>query len=305
MQVPGRAIPINQLVAYRCYNILFDSLFAPNELTRAHAAEIIIQEMEAGNERNATDSFYASLDHVYAEYAKAVARQIAYHSSQISRIPAARALYRAGEKEILQQVILKALDSNDLIDRITAVEALGRLQYLAAKPIFEREIKSTDSLMRIHALAALAHIGDPAAVPLLLAALKSDDADTRAIASWACGNIREKSAAPLLEELRYDSNPRVAFFAHRALARMGVRDTLPFLRSALFHQNDTELRYLAADAIGYFTDMSSIEVLSLAFHDPEPDVRLFAASSLLKIAKQMPQSFTQKHLDLITDIPWK
>jgi len=112
----------------------------------------------------------------------------------------------------------------------------------------------------------------------LRAALKETDSEVRACALYALGTHSEPEAISLLVAALSDASPFLARTAGDSLVRIG-QPAVPALIEALKNQN-SQGRGLAARALAYIKDTSSIPALFAALEDDSAIVQHWADQGL-------------------------
>lgn len=145
------------------------------------------------------------------------------------RQAASVALGRIGKGSI--DALIRALQRGDPVFLQNAVEALGRIGAIAARPLIATlEDESNPVLARRYAAMALAEVGagDKRVVPALAKALGNEMPEVRMSAAAALGNIGPAAAAALPELISLSGNQRedvlVREYSIAALARIAPAD---------------------------------------------------------------------------------
>ena len=182
---------------------------------------------------------------------------------------------------IVIPLLTESLHDKDVILRIIAAEALGKIGDPIAVPGLLETLHDEIDLVRGSAAEALGKIGDPTAVPVLLEALNDDTSSVRESAAKALGQIRDVSAVPNLVKALHDNYPGVRLKACQALGEIGDPIAVPGLLKAL--HGDGGIRSSAADALGQIRDVSAVPGLLEALFDKSVDVRRSAIEALGEI----------------------
>ena len=180
------------------------------------------------------------------------------------------------------EALITALNDQDMLVRIDAAEALGKMQDArAVQPLIEA-LKVEDATLRSKAKDAPVMMGAPAVKPLITA-LKHQDPDVRGQAAEILGTIRAATAVePLIEALK-DEDGFVQSDAADALGKIGapaVDQLIPLLDAP-----DRNVRYLAARALGQTKDARAVEPLIAVIKDKDSGLQETARDMLVQIAR--------------------
>lgn len=149
-------------------------------------------------------------------------------------------------------------------------------------------IRSTSAVERRAAVVALGQRGRPFrrdATPMLREALRADtDGPVRAEAARAIGRLGLRDALPELITALADPESSVRLTAAVALWRLPDPSAVPALITALA-DSDPQVRAHCALAVGVTEDPRAAEPLSRLLEDEDPNVRLEAVRSLGRIAE--------------------
>jgi len=139
--------------------------------------------------------------------------------------------------------LVKTLESENILARILAIMALGKLEYREVLPLLVRATKDDKSAVRWAAVRALRNIGDTGAVTALVEALNDDDSRVRRTAAQALGKFGAENAVPALAKTltgikkskssfgsSSDDDLRAA--VRRALRQIGTPEALAALKNA-------------------------------------------------------------------------
>jgi HEAT repeat protein len=108
-----------------------------------------------------------------------------------------------------------------------------------------------------------------------------------------CGKKKEKEyTAPSLLELLRDKDPKMRYYAARALGHFGSQagEVVPALAEAL-KDEDKNVRMVSANSLGEIGPVakSALPALETAQRDPEAEVRKAADSAIKKVRGLSPQ----------------
>jgi HEAT repeat protein len=121
-------------------------------------------------------------------------------------------------------------------------------------------------------------MGRPA-IEELLKAVKGESPEIRALAEEVIGEMRDVAVEPLLDAL-YDESSVVRAIAARNLGRIGAKKGFDSLQRAFETEQDTEVRAIIVEALGYIGTGEVVPTLKRALHDRDEEVRLVAARAL-------------------------
>ncbi|HUP65013.1 MAG TPA: HEAT repeat domain-containing protein [Thermoanaerobaculia bacterium] len=120
---------------------------------------------------------------------------------------------------------------------------------------------SDDPRVRRYLAMVLGKLGDPRAVPVLTRALDDPDPETRLYAVLALAEIGDSRAAPRIQDiLQRSDDAALRKSAAYALGRLGAREAIPSLRSAL-QDPVADVRFNAALALASLEDPSGLGTL--------------------------------------------
>ena len=209
---------------------------------------------------------------------------------------------------LIRLMLNKEADSDP---RMQAAYALGNIGDSRAIPAMAIEMKDSLQIMRWATVQALAYMGKDA-VPLLIGALKDEDKNIRSRAAEALGKIGDPRAVAPLTAVLEDPEVGVCYHAGEALAKIGDprgaealikacgkgrgavdfefkkylgkmgEVAIPALQAALKGTNVGQ-RKAAAEALGYIRTPAAINLLMVAYRDPDGGVRLLADLALQEI----------------------
>ena len=148
----------------------------------------------------------------------------------------------AVEEKLLPRDVQRVLDallevvdgaSEPLEVQRRAIEAVARFPLERVTQIIQRAYESDDPLQRRSAIHAMGKSCDFAWLPTILSELESSDATMRYEVASACGEIGEQSAIPHLAQLLSDDDQQVQLAAIQALGLIGGRNTRRLLQGYL------------------------------------------------------------------------
>ncbi|MFX1255963.1 MAG: HEAT repeat domain-containing protein [Promethearchaeota archaeon] len=227
------------------------------------------------------------------------------------RFYAARALQKLGKAHGIEALINIALSDENEYIRSSAVMDLAKIDDARCTETVFRALEDKNKEVRRTAVTEIGGIGNSRAIKSLILALKDQDAEVREEAIKELAELGDSSAIKPLIEVLEDPDYNNRFYAAEALdrlewnpetprhhaqlnlaredweniirlAKMGNDSVVEILISALEDDND-EIRFKAASALGEINDASAKEPLILRLEDKTPFVRAGAAIALGKL----------------------
>ncbi|NER52602.1 MAG: hypothetical protein F6J92_39380 [Symploca sp. SIO1A3] len=135
------------------------------------------------------------------------------------------------------------------MERIIAVEALGKIGTEAAITALIQALQYEGELVCQHAAFTLVKIGTKAAISALIQALQNKNSGVRIIAAVALVKIRVEAAVPVIIQALQDEDYKVRISAVEALGKIGTEAAIPGLIQAL-QDKKYDVRSRAAVALG-------------------------------------------------------
>jgi ankyrin repeat protein len=147
--------------------------------------------------------------------------------------------------------------------------------------------------VRLQAAEALGHIGDPRAVDPLIALLKDPEPFVRVGVARALGHIGDPRAIGPVVAATHDPDDPEHYVHWGAIAAFGDLAKDPRAAEQLIaalKDTDSEVRWIAAEALGNLKDPRAVAPLTAALQDPNALVRNRAAAALdlMSIAQTPP-----------------
>lgn len=139
-------------------------------------------------------------------------------------------------------------------------------------------LKDSNRNVQFAAAMKLTVMGRPA-IEELLNAVKTESPEIRALAEEVIGEMRDVAVDPLLDAL-YDESSVVRAIAARNLGRIGAKKGFDSLERAFETEQDTEVRAIIVEALGYIGTADVVPTLKRALYDRNEEVRLVAARAL-------------------------
>jgi HEAT repeat protein len=176
--------------------------------------------------------------------------------------------------------------------RRSAVKALAEASSgsAAAAPALAEALADSDAHVRAEAARALGRTASQAAVPALMYALKDESVEVRRWATRALGSIRNLASAPALMEALKDRDVGVRRTAAQVLGHLRAQGAVPALAEALLDASGplqggdvTDVRCMAAWALGETHNPQAAPALERALHDKNALVRDAATKALAKV----------------------
>ncbi|WP_255331795.1 HEAT repeat domain-containing protein [Methanocalculus taiwanensis] len=139
-------------------------------------------------------------------------------------------------------------------------------------------LRDSNRNVQFAAAMKLTVMGRPA-IEELLKAVKTESPEIRALAEEVIGEMRDVAVEPLLDAL-YDESSVVRAIAARNLGRIGAKKGFDSLQRAFETEQETEVRAIIVEALGYIGTGEVVPTLKRALHDRDEEVRLVAARAL-------------------------
>ncbi|MFM2315072.1 MAG: hypothetical protein RLZZ04_4348 [Cyanobacteriota bacterium] len=225
-----------------------------------------------------------------------------HHSNEVVRRAAGKTLTLIEDPVAVPHLIHALLNDEDTVVQASAIGALARIGIASVEPLLEvLASPSSSESNKGHAAWGLAFIGAPAkeqlyaaydsassevraavvgaiakvaaedrhdtqSLDLLVNALQDDVADVRSEAAAVLGNLQYRPAIPVLLQLLHHAEAETRKSAALSLMKIGDRDALPLLKTALDQERDPSNQKAIALAVSLLQKQTeSIDV------DPEND----------------------------------
>ena len=210
----------------------------------------------------------------------------------------AREIVRAGDRRYAR-VMLQILASKESNGRTHACESLYKVWEIGDGRLLREAMQEGPPNQRLMAAAALGRWGNPEAMQLIRRSLDRDDPALVQLAAWVLGRIGDSSDIPALQRA-YDraSKPLVRTYINNALATLGDGPSKRRLVADLSH-SDAAIRTYAATFAGEVRDPACRAPLARLLDDPELDVRIRAAHSLIELSRPAP---IDRHAEIRNDV---
>ncbi|MGC8624225.1 MAG: HEAT repeat domain-containing protein [Phycisphaerae bacterium] len=203
-------------------------------------------------------------------------------SRTISVRPAAIfALARIGDTSFMDELPI-LLASRDPVVRANAAMVLGRLGGKSAIPVLLTDANDRSHAVKLTITSALARLGYRRAVDSIVALSLSPYAEDHLAALSTCRTLENPIAVNVLLAGLKDPSPPAQLIAARGLGQRGstLGEKLA-VRAA--KSSNAHLRVLAALALGAIPVSSNARRLEKMITDPNPRVRIAAASGLIHL----------------------
>lgn len=174
--------------------------------------------------------------------------------------------------------------SDNLWERITAAEILGKRGDSRAIPHLIKALDDRNSELRKEAARALGNIRNPIAIPYLINRFEreKDEFVMIAIMEVFSLKIKDPKTVPILIKTLSDDRQIIRGQAISALSRIGNPIAVPHLINAL-RDPVIQIREVAANALKNCIDSSSIPILKKSLLDNNDVVRRIAEDCLRNI----------------------
>lgn len=179
--------------------------------------------------------------------------------------------------------LVAALDEQDAAVRVGAAFALGLLNNERATEVLVSTLTNSDRRIRWGAVHLLGEMGGDQAILPLISAFEDEDSDVRNNAVAALTKIGPPAMEALIAACREEnsaSRERTAYtWIAYTLGQIGKN--VPQLLLTALEDQDSNVRYWIARALGYTFQEEAIGPLRTALQDEDVAVRLSAASALV------------------------
>jgi HEAT repeat protein len=108
---------------------------------------------------------------------------------------------KPAEPALIKQLSYDIGYQEELLVRMKAADALGRMRSQAAAPVLSKMLNEKEATVRAEYIRALVRIGDPAAIPALVKAAQADSWDAREPALEGIAMLGGEKDLPTLEKL--------------------------------------------------------------------------------------------------------
>ena len=264
------------------YNVRSNAVDALGKISSEVAIPDLIKALE-------DDSYYVrgsavkALGQIGSEVATPGLIKALEDDSYYVRSNAVEALDKIGSESAIPGLI-KALEDDDYYVRSSAVDALGKIGSEVAIPDLIKALEDDDYYVRSSAVDALGKIGSEAAIHGLIRALADENYNVcnsaaKALSNICLDTIEPDSGITLQNKDLEISKPEAHINLAKFLNEVGPDPTIINLAKAIKNE-DSDVRWLAADALGRIGTESVICPLVKALEDPDSGVRYIAAYGL-------------------------
>ncbi len=263
------------------------------ELRYSKATSDLIDRLQNDADPEVRSACAYALGNIGSKFAVGPLREVMENKKEEMpvRLAAAVALGQMGNEQGIQ-FLVEQLKSGDEKVRASAVEALRTIGKPATNLLI-KAAQSKDPMQRWGAVAALGETGEPKAVPILLRALRDEDENVRAVAAASLGKLRYEKAAPQLVKALTDKSERVQAHAEWALENIGEKAIPAILEGA----KGTATRLRAFRLLGRLKARESVPILMDGLKDRKPENRMMAAWALGEIGDQRAISSLKEALN--------
>jgi HEAT repeat protein len=177
------------------------------------------------------------------------------------------------------------LGDADASVRATAVKAAGRLTAALAAPRLGAALGDPDPAVRMSAVRALGEFRCPLLVDDLLAMLDSEDESLCFEVIKTLGVMQAKSAENRLVDFleHCSSSRRLEYALLETLGSITAATASTIIIERYFTSPDPDIRRLAVETLGRFTDKASLQVVESAINDSHWSVRVAVLQVLGKL----------------------
>lgn len=191
------------------------------------------------------------------------------------------ALHRLGDKRRSHDLERFAKDPDVSVRSDTAM-VLGMLEEPSALRVLKGMQFDRNASVRVQVAEAMWRLGDPDGREQLVAATFSNYVDDQAVAYLALAQPRDRNILPHVRAGLLSPYNQIALIAARSAGMLGSDAGYTLATQGTGSQDPTQ-RTLAAFALGAIGRSDSQEILGKLLSDPDPDVRLAAATAILQL----------------------
>jgi HEAT repeat protein len=289
---PREQVKLDPTLAESARNHLLSAARSSDELTRAHAIEGIKESMGSAGRNAIIEAFVdrAPLVRFAAAMAAGELRltgteplltKLVEDDNPHVQIGAIFALRRLGDKRY-GLGIQEALNSGDPNVRANAAVALGRLGETTALKVLRPKLRDPVVEVRLQAAEAMWRLGSEDGLQYVVAGSLSRNPGHQMVALLALAGPRQERVADHIRPALTSDYTEVSLVAARALGQLGFDDGYAIAVKAA-QSGEPRQRTLAALALGAIGRADAHETLATLIKDPDPDVRVAAASAILQL----------------------
>lgn len=184
--------------------------------------------------------------------------------------------------EVVETMLIEALQDRYVAVRLAAVRALGQRQVESAVPALGLCLTDSYEKMRTEAATSLGKIGGQAAIDLLINIMPQASGEQRDSICGTLASLGFDAVRPILDVLMASSDIKTRLGAIWTLGKTADPRAARLLR-LLLQEDDNLLRSSAAGALGKISCPESLEGLEEGVRDPSPYVRSAAINGLGRI----------------------
>ena len=187
---------------------------------------------------------------------------------------------------ITPESVQQLLSSQDLGDRLQAVNKMRQLEPATAFDLIQGAIADKNVRVRYAAVSQMATLGEqnlPQALEVLRASLKDPEPDVQAAAADALGALKLTAAFEELEQLYHSTSEwLVQLSIVAALGDMGEPRAFELLEVALQSSNEL-IQTIAISALGELGDSRAVPAIAPYASNPDWQVRYRVAQALARL----------------------
>ncbi|MCC7407731.1 MAG: HEAT repeat domain-containing protein [Phycisphaeraceae bacterium] len=212
------------------------------------------------------------------------------------RVAAMFALRRCGVSVDITPMA-QLLTSDDQTVRGNAVMLLGQMGDPSAIPMLKqlsarrmaRANAARDTIVRLQFAEAIVRLGDDTYISAIRAGAYSVVGEVRVLATRLMGDLGDQKMQAALAQMLGEPPIEQQLAAAESLAKLGNEQGLPVVLANAVYPAAT-IRAQAAMTLGQFHAEPAVTTLVQLMQDPEPQVRLSAAASILRLLAAGPRS---------------
>jgi HEAT repeat protein len=289
---PRREVALDPSLAESARTHLLSAARSAEDLTRAHAIEGIKESMGSARRNAIIEAFVDPSPLVRFAAAMAAGElrltgvqplllKLVEDENPHVQIGAIFALRRLGDKRY-GLGIQEALASGDPNVRANAAVALGRLGETSALKVLHPRMRDPVAEVRLQAAEAMWRLGSEEGLQYVVAGTLSRNPGPQMVALIALAGPREARVADHIRPALTSDYVEVSLVAARALGQLGLDDGYTIAIKAA-ESSEPRQRALAALALGAIGRADAQGTLARLLKDPNPDVRVAAASAILQL----------------------
>ena len=287
--------PLDLDLAAAASKEIYQAFFSADPIIRAHAIEALRQVGSVGSHGTILKGLDDKASVVRFASAMAVGelklkqahdkllQMVDTDPSRDVQVAVRFALHRIGDKR-LSHDLEKAAMADDRSVRANTAVVLGLLEEPSAQKILRAMVLDRDPAIRLMAAESLWRLGDERGLTLLVAGTVSMYPDDQMISYLALAAPRNTKVIEHVRGGLVNDYTEVSLVASRAMGMLGSDEGYVVAMNAL-DSADPRHRALAALALGAIGRSDAQDELKPLLTDPNPDVRLSAATAILQLKK--------------------